>query len=177
MGNPAAWPAHPLSERSFLCLLFLNQQRIILGNGRSWYRFTLYENLSSREFPLYIPQVENPSLSVLFEDEHGRKEKFMTTRVRDEARGQGEQGDTAFESIKPFLFASLIGRRQESGEGVVHPLLLAALMGRRQESGEGISPIVLAALMGRRQESDEGISPVVLAALMARRGEQEMQTV
>src|SRR5947209_20510740 len=93
-------------------------------------------NVSSRELLLYIPQVENPSLSVSFEDEYGRKEKFMTTRAREETRGQAEQGDTAFESIKPFLFASLIARRQE-GEGFVHPLLLAALMSRRQESGEG----------------------------------------
>ena len=78
----------------------------------------------------------------------------MTTRAREEARGQEEQGDTAFESIKSFLFASLISRRQESGEGVVHPLLLAALMGRRQEGEEGISPVVLAALMSRREERE-----------------------
>jgi hypothetical protein len=76
--------------------------------------------------------VENPSLSVSFEDEYGRKEKFMTTRAREETRGQGEQGETAFESIKPFLFASLIARRREEGEGI-SPVVLAALMARREE--------------------------------------------
>src|SRR2546429_8576826 len=92
----------------------------------------------------------------------------MTTRAREETRGQAEQGDTAFESIKPFLFASLIARRQEAGEGVAHPLLLAALMSRRQESGEGISPIVLAALASRRQEGGvRAVYPLVaLAPLM-----------
>src|SRR2546423_8924123 len=129
-------------------------------------------NVSSRELLLYIPQVENPSLSVSFEDEYDRKEKFMTTRAREEVRGQGEQGETAFESIKPFLFATLMARRQEAGEGIAHPLLLAALMSRRQEAGEGISPIMLAALMSRRQEAGEGIAhPLLLAALASRRQE------
>src|SRR5947209_1070171 len=129
-------------------------------------------NVSSRELLLYIPQVENPSLSVSFEDEYDRKEKFMTTRAREEVRGQGEQGETAFESIKPFLFATLMARRQEAGEGIAHPLLLAALMSRRQEAGEGIAhPLLLAALASRRQEGGEGISPIVLAALASRRQE------
>ena len=78
----------------------------------------------------------------------------MTTRAREETRGQAEQGDTAFESIKPFLFATLMARRQEGGEGIAHPLMVAALMGRRQESEEGISPVVLAALMSRREERE-----------------------
>jgi hypothetical protein len=92
-----------------------------------------------------------------------KKEKFMTTTVRERMRERAGEEQ---------------GGEEEETFGGIHPLLLATLLSRRRE-GEGISPLVLAALMARRREREEGegISPLVLATLISRRKEREKETI